>query len=282
MIELGKKQTLRCLRLRENGVYLGEATMEEEKGILLPKRQVPEGTKPGDLIEVFVYKDSEDRPIATTNEPMLVIGEAKVLTVAEVGKIGAFLDWGLERDLFLPFKQQKWKVKKGERIMAALYIDKSDRLCATMKVDPFLKSDSDYTKDAKVTGFVYEVNPKIGAFVAVDETYYGLIPASELDRSIRTGQDIEARVARVREDGKLVLSIRAKAYKQLELDAEAVYELIEEYNGKLPFNDKSDPELIKLETGLSKNAFKRAVGHLLKEGKIQIKENSIEINRRMK
>lgn len=276
MIELGKVQTLRILRIKENGAYLGEGIEREEKGVLLPRRQVPEGAKVGDQTEVFVYKDSEDRIIATVNRPNMTLGETSVLKVLEVGKIGAFLDWGLERDLFLPFKEQKWKVKKGEEILTALYIDKSNRLCATMKVDPYLKSDSPYKKDDTVTAFVYEINPKIGAFAAVDRKYYGLVPASELDRSIRTGQELEARVSRVREDGKLVLSVRAKAYKQLEIDADSVYELIEEYNGKLPFTDKSDAELIKLETGLSKNAFKRAVGHLLKEGKIEIKETSIE------
>lgn len=279
MIELGKKQTLKVLRRKENGVYLGEGN-SEEKGVLLPKKQVPEGITVGSELEVFIYKDSEDRLIATVNEPLLMLGGTAVLEVAEVGKIGAFLKWGLERDLFLPFKEQKWKVKKGEKLFVSLYVDKSRRLCATMKVDSYLSSDSPYGKDDTVTGILYEINPKLGAFVAVDGCYFGLIPSGEVSRDMKTGTEIEARVSRVREDGKLVLSAKKKAYKQMNIDAEAVYSLIEDYEGILPFNDKSDPELIKLETGLSKNAFKRAVGHLLKEGKIQIKENTIELIRR--
>lgn len=279
MIELGKKQVLKVLRCKEIGVYLGEGD-GEEKGILLPRKQVPDGIKAGSSLEVFIYKDSEDRLIATVNEPLIMLGETAVLEVAEVSKIGAFLKWGLERDLFLPFKEQRWKVRKGERVFVALYVDKSKRLCATMKTDDYLSSDSPYKKDDSVTGIIYEINPKLGAFIAIEGKYFGLIPASEAGRDLKSGMTVEARVARVREDGKLVLSAREKAYKQLSIDAESVFSLIEDYAGVLPFTDKSDPELIKLETGLSKNAFKRAVGHLLKEGKIQIKENSIELIRR--
>ena len=281
MMELGKKQTLKVLRKRENGVYLGESE-EAETGVLLPKKQVPEGTEPGDWLEVFLYKDSEDRLIATVNEPLLTLGELGVLTVAETADIGAFLDWGLERDLFLPFKEQKWKVKKGEQVYVALYLDKSRRLCATMRVERYLKADSPYKKDDTVTGILYDINRELGGFVAVDGRYFGMIPAVELDRELKSGGTVEARVARVRDDGKLVLSVRKKAYKQMNIDAEAVYSLMEDYGGKLPFTDKSDSDLIRLETGLSKNAFKRAVGHLLKEGKIQInaKADTIEMIRR--
>ncbi len=276
MMELGKKQTLRVLRKKEIGVYLGEGGSMEQ-GVLLPRKQVPDGIKVGDELEVFLYKDSEDRLIATVREPLLVIGELGLLTVVQAGSIGAFLDWGLERDLFLPFKEQKWKVRKGEKVLVSLYTDKSRRLCATMKIDKYLSADSPYKKDDEVKGILYEINRSIGGFVAVDRKYFGLIPAGELERDMVPGTELEARVSRVREDGKLVLSARKKAYKQMSIDAESVYELIESYNGILPFTDKSAPELIRLETGLTKNAFKRAVGHLLKEGKIQIKTDTIEL-----
>ncbi|QNM06361.1 CvfB family protein [Qiania dongpingensis] len=279
MIELGKKQTLKVLRQKEIGVYLGEG-ITGEPGVLLPRRQVPEGTVVGSEIEVFLYKDSEDRPIATVRDPLLSLGELAVLEVVEAGRIGAFLNWGLERDLFLPYKEQKWKVRPGEKVLVALYVDKSQRLCATMKVDDYLSADSPYEKDSSVTGVLYEINQELGAFVAVDSRYFGLIPAGEVSREMKTGVTVEARVARVREDGKLILSVREKAYKQLNLDAEAVLSLIEAYGGVLPFTDKADPGLIKLETGLSKNAFKRAVGHLLKENVIQIKTETIELIRR--
>ena len=276
MMELGKKQTLRVLRKKEIGVYLGEGGSMEQ-GVLLPRKQVPDGIKVGDELEVFLYKDSEDRLIATVREPLLVIGELGLLTVVQAGSIGAFLAWGLERDLFLPFKEQKWKVRKGEKVLVSLYTDKSRRLCATMKIDKYLSADSPYKKDDEVKGILYEINRSIGGFVAVDRKYFGLIPAGELERDMVPGTELEARVSRVREDGKLVLSARKKAYKQMSIDAESVYELIESYNGILPFTDKSAPELIRLETGLTKNAFKRAVGHLLKEGKIQIKTDTIEL-----
>ena len=276
MMELGKKQTLRVLRKKEIGVYLGEGGSMEQ-GVLLPRKQVPDGIKVGDELEVFLYKDSEDRLIATVREPLLVIGELGLLTVVQAGSIGAFLDWGLERDLFLPFKEQKWKVRKGEKVLVSLYTDKSRRLCATMKIDKYLSADSPYKKDDEVKGILYEINRSIGGFVAVDRKYFGLIPAGELERDMIPGTELEARVSRVREDGKLVLSARKKAYKQMSIDAESVYELIESYTGILPFTDKSAPELIRLETGLTKNAFKRAVGHLLKEGKIQIKTDTIEL-----
>ncbi len=278
MLELGKKQTLKVLRQKEIGVYLGEAGAEQS--VLLPRKQVPERIAVGDEIEVFLYKDSEDRLIATVHEPLLTMGSLEVLTVAETGRIGAFLNWGLERDLFLPFKEQKWKVRKGEKVLVSLYVDKSNRLCATMKVDSFLSGKSPYKKDDTVTGILYEINKSLGGFVAVDKKYFGLIPAGELSPEMVPGTAVEARVARVREDGKLVLSVRKKAYKQIVIDAEAVYSLIEDYDGVLPFTDKSDPGLIKLETGLTKNAFKRAVGHLLKEGKIIIKTDTIELTRR--
>ena len=276
MMELGKKQTLRVLRKKEIGVYLGEGGSMEQ-GVLLPRKQVPDGIKVGDELEVFLYKDSEDRLIATVREPLLTIGELGLLTVVQAGSIGAFLDWGLERDLFLPFKEQKWKVRKGEKVLVSLYTDKSRRLCATMKIDKYLSADSPHKKDDEVKGILYEINRSIGGFVAVDRKYFGLIPAGELERDMVPGTELEARVSRVREDGKLVLSARKKAYKQMSIDAESVYELIESYNGILPFTDKSAPELIRLETGLTKNAFKRAVGHLLKEGKIQIKTDTIEL-----
>ena len=276
MMELGKKQTLRVLRKKEIGVYLGEGGSMEQ-GVLLPRKQVPDGIKVGDELEVFLYKDSEDRLIATVREPLLAIGELGLLTVVQAGSIGAFLDWGLERDLFLPFKEQKWKVRKGEKVLVSLYTDKSRRLCATMKIDKYLSADSPYKKDDEVKGILYEINRSIGGFVAVDRKYFGLIPAGELERDMIPGTELEARVSRVREDGKLVLSARKKAYKQMSIDAESVYELIESYNGILPFTDKSAPELIRLETGLTKNAFKRAVGHLLTEGKIQIKTDTIEL-----
>ena len=276
-LKLGEKQTLVIVKKVEFGVYLAPAGAPEDK-VLLPAKQVPAGAKAGDEVEVFLYRDSSDRLIATTRTPKLMMGQVALLTVAQIGKVGAFLDWGLEKDLFLPFKQQTRKVKAGDQVLAALYIDKSGRLCATMNVYEQLRTDSPYKKDDKVTGRIYEISKNFGAFVAVDDCFSALIPKKELfgaTEQPKIGELVNARVVKVLEDGKLTLSIREKAYLQIQKDAEKIEKLLDSYEGALPFNDKAAPEVITHETGMSKNEFKRAVGHLLKEGKIQITERSI-------
>lgn len=278
MIKLGERQDLTIVKQVEFGVYLASDADEKEEKVLLPRKQVPEGARPGDVLTVFVYRDSSDRMIATTNTPKLTLGEVALLRVSQIGKIGAFLDWGLEKDLFLPFREQTSQVREGDECLAALYIDKSSRLCATMKIYPYLKKDSTYQKDDRVEGHVYEISKNFGAFVAVDDKYSGLIPMREMYGEIRVGDVVTARVTAVKEDGKLDLSIREKAYLQIEKDAQRVLELLESYDGVLPFNDKASPETIKRETQMSKNEFKRAVGNLLKAGKITITEKSIRRN----
>ncbi|MFG6369526.1 MAG: S1 RNA-binding domain-containing protein [Lachnospiraceae bacterium] len=276
MLELGKVQSLVIVKELEFGVYLGEvlnASIDDR--VLLPKKQVPQGSKIGDCIEVFLYKDSKDRIIATTNRPLLCVGEVGKLKVSQVTKIGAFLNWGLEKDVLLPYKEQTCKVKEGDEILAAIYIDKSSRLAATMKVYRYLRSDSDYQKEDIVRGTVYEIRDEFGAFVAVDDQFTALIPRNELYGEIKVGDVVTARVSAVKEDGKLDLSVREKAYLQIGKDAERIIRLIENHNGKLPFTDKADPERIRQETGMSKNEFKRAVGNLLKSGKIVIASDSI-------
>lgn len=276
MLNIGRKQRLVVVKKVEFGIYLGETREAGEKErILLPIKQVPEGTKEGDELEVFLYRDSSDRLIATTREPKLVLGELAVLNVVATGKIGAFLDWGLEKDLLLPYKEQTVKVKKDQEVLVALYIDKSDRLCATMKVYPYLKTQSPYVVEDQVEGRIYEISDNFGVFVAVDDQYSGLIPKTEAQGQYRPGEKVSCRVTNVREDGKLNLSPRKKAYQQMDEDSELVLKVIGEYAGVLPFDDKVSPEVIKREFGLSKAAFKRAVGHLLKEKKIKIQDKRI-------
>ncbi|EOS78775.1 hypothetical protein C817_03296 [Dorea sp. 5-2] len=270
---LGKKVRLMIVKQVDFGVYLGNS---QEK-VLLPKKEVPKGAELGDPVEVFLYKDSSDRLIATTGEPKITLGELKVLKVADTGKIGAFLDWGLPKDLLLPFREQTGKVKKGDEILVSLYVDKSDRLCATMKVYEKLRQDPPYQKDDRVEGIIYDSSDNFGMFVAVDDCYSALIPKREVFGDMRVGDRIQARVVRVKEDGKMDLAVREKAFMQMDADAEMVLKKIQENGGRLPFTDKAEPERIKKEFGLSKNAFKRAVGRLLKEGKIKIGEKSIEI-----
>lgn len=275
MIALGERQDLKIIKKVDFGVYLSSEDSTREEKVLLPIKQVPDGVQIGDKLEVFVYRDSKDRLIATTAMPKVTLENIARLKVVQTGTIGAFLDWGLEKDLLLPFKEQTRKVKEGEECLAALYIDKSNRLCATMKIYPYLRSDSPYQKDDRVSGTVYEISEQFGAFVAVDDKYSGLIARKELYEKLQIGDKVNARVVTVKEDGKLDLSIREKAYLQIETDSIRILELIDSFDGVLPFSDKASPEVIKRETQMSKNEFKRAVGHLLKEGKIMISEKSI-------
>ena len=252
------------------GVYLAkeqEADPEE--------KEVPENVQPGDEIEVFLYRDSKDRMIATVRQPKLSLGEVAVLRVKENGKIGAFLDWGLEKDLLLPFREQVRKVCPGEECLVALYLDKSKRLCATMKVYHYLRTDSPYEKDQKVTGTLYEISDNFGAFVAVDNCYSALIPKKEPLGNARVGDTVEARVTEMLKDGKLSLSLREKAYIQMNEDARKLLKLLEEQGGELPVGDKSSPEKIKELTGMSKNEFKRAAGNLYKQRLVQVEEHQL-------
>ena len=272
-MRLGEKQVLTVVKKVDFGVYLGS----DEERVLLPKKQVPEGIEVGDPVEVFLYKDSSDRMIATTKEPKLTLGNLAVLEVVDVGRIGAFLDWGLEKDLLLPFKEQTTKVEKGDRCLVSLYIDKSGRLCATMKVYPLLRTDSPYKKDDTVRGTVYEISRDFGVFVAVDDRFSALIPRREVYGRMYIGQQIEARVAAVKADGKLDLSVRGRIPEQMDADAQKIIDRIEKGGGGLPFTDKADPERIRDEFGMSKAAFKRAVGRLLKQGKVRIDEKQEKI-----
>ena len=273
-MQLGKKQLLTVVKIVDFGIYLADPDDPEDR-VLQPKKQGRAGVRPGDQMEVFLYKDSRDRPIATTAEPLLTLGDVGRLKVKEVSRIGAFLDWGLEKDLFLPFRQQTRKVRAGEECLVALYIDKSGRLCATMNVYEYLRTDSPYGPDDHVTGTVYQISENFGAFVAVDDLYSGLVPKKEFYDQAKIGDRVEARVTGVKADGKLDLSLREKTYLQSDEDAEQVMKAIEEFGGVLPFSDKASPEVIKRELSMSKNAFKRAVGRLLKEGRVEITDKSI-------
>lgn len=271
MIELGKIQPLMVVNKTEFGVYLGR---DDEK-VLLPAKYVDSDVEEGDSITVFVYRDSMDRLIATTKMPLITLGQVKSLKVKQVTKIGAFLDWGLEKDLLLPFKEQTVKVSEGKSYPVALYIDKSNRLCATMKIYKYLGTGHAYKAGDLVTGTAYEQIERFGMFVAVDDMYQGLIPNKALYGSVTVGDTVKATISKVHADGKIELALRAPSYLALSDDAEKIYEALRLNGGKLPFNDKSDPEDIKKEFDMSKASFKRACGHLLKEGKIQITDSGI-------
>lgn len=277
-IELGKYQELIVVKKTDFGVFLNTPAGEEKDKILLPKAQVPKNTELKDVLNVFVYKDSEDRPIATTLEPDLTLGGVARLIVNQVNKVGAFLEWGLSKELFLPYKEQLYPVKEGDAVLVTLYIDKSERLCASMHVYDALLNNSPYRKDDEVFGRVYEISENFGVFVAVDDKYSALIPQKEVFEKYRINQPVYARVAQVTEDGRLTLSVKKKIPEQMSEDADYIYGSLEDAGGFLPFHDKSDPEAIKNRFHMSKNAFKRAIGNLMKAGKITIAKDGIRIS----
>lgn len=276
MIEIGKWQTLTVIRSKDFGIYLGDAEHPEET-VLLPRKQVPDTLKAGGTIKVFIYRDSQDRKIATVNHPKLTVGEIGMLKAVSVGSIGAFMDCGLERDVLLPFKEQTAKVEAGKEYLVYMYVDKSERLCVTMRLYPHLDRQPPYRKDDAFRGTVYEYKEHMGAFVAVDNRYSGLIPRSEMFHPVYVGDVVEGRILNVREDGKMDLSMRRPAYLQMDVDRDVIFKRIQEEHGVLPFTDKASPERIRQEFGMSKNEFKRAVGRLLKEGLIEITEQEIRL-----
>lgn len=277
MIELGKRQNLTVVKKVDFGVYLAENEQSSVAGerVLLPNKQVPEGTGLHDTVNVFIYKDSQDRPIATCQKSLLEMGQIALLRVVSVSKIGAFLDWGLEKDLFLPFKEQTVRVREGDECLVTLYVDKSQRLCATMKLYHSLHTDSPYKEGDTVRGRVYEISDNFGVFLAVDHLYSALIPKKEAQGKYRPGDEVTVRVVKVREDGKLTVSPHQKAYLQMDVDCDNIMQVLDEFAGVLPFDDHVSPEVIKREFGISKAAFKRAVGRLLKEEKITIRDGRI-------
>ncbi|GFO85407.1 MULTISPECIES: CvfB family protein [Anaerostipes] len=275
MIELGKFQDLYIVKRKDFGVYVNDKKDADDGSILLPAKQVPKDARIGDRISCFVYKDSEDRPIATVHVPKITLGAIRPLRVKDVSSIGAFLDWGLEKDLFLPFKEQIGHIRPGREYLVSLYIDKSSRLCATMKIGKLLSTDHSYHAGDWVLGTIYNIHPDHGAFVAVEDQYLGRIPKQEIHEKLSVGDHLRMRITSVASDGKLNLSLHEKAYLQMDRDAKLVMDTIESYDGALPFNDKAKPAVIERELGLSKNAFKRAVGRLLKEGKITITPTGI-------
>lgn len=278
MIELGRMQKLEVKRITSVGVFLNvENSKRADADVLLPKKEVPENTEIGDTIEVFIYRDFQDRLIATVRRPKVVLGEIGLLKVVDITKIGAFLDWGLEKDLFLPFKEQSMKLEKGREYLIALYIDKSDRLCGTMKIKDFLESDAPYKEGDWVKGTIYSINEEFGAFVAVDNKYEGLIPKKELLGVYVPGEEVDLRITHIKPDGKLDLSLRDKFYIEIEDDAEFILNKIGGKGGVLMLNDNSSPKAIKKELNMSKSAFKRATGRLLKEGKIEFIEGGIKL-----
>ena len=247
----------------------GSVLAVQEK-VLLPFAEQTGELKRGQRVRVSFYDDKGGRLTATMRRPILLNGQLGILKVADVTKIGAFLDNGTPKQILLPFKEQTVSLKKGADVLVWLYEDKSGRQAATMRVYSHLLRHGPYSKDDVVSGFVYEINERLGIFVAVDNKYYGLIPSGENFTQLRYGDIVSARVSKVRDDGKLDLLIRDRLYKTVDDDAALILEELKKNNGFLPYGDRSEPEFIEQKFSMSKNQFKRALGHLYKNHIVEL------------
>ncbi|MBA3454814.1 MAG: nucleic acid-binding protein [Deltaproteobacteria bacterium] len=277
---LGNRLTLKIRRFADPGAYLvpDDAT-PDDVAILLPAREVPDDAREGDDVLVFVHLDSEDRPIATTREPKLTLGEVTFLEVTATTPIGAFVDWGLPKELLIPFAQQSRELFVGERQPIGLYVDNTGRLAGTMFVTDLLSHRPPKVElDEWVEGEAWRNDPDIGLFAILERSYVGLVPASE-PHKLKRGEVAKFRVSSILPDGKLVLSLRQQAHKEIESDAGRILAVLNRVDPPR-VGDKSDPETIRTLFGLSKKAFKRAVGRLLKEGTVIIDDTGSVILRK--
>ncbi len=276
MFKVGEFQTLEVMRELDFGYFLNFQSGDDQNDILLPKSDDMEELEIGSEIEVFVYLDAKDRLIATLEKPLGSVGELAYLKVVDKVKFGAFLDIGLQRDLFLPLIEIKYDLVVGQKYLVYIYLDKSGRLCASTKLYDHLTVDHEYKANDRVNGTVYLNNPEIGVFVAVEDEFKGLIPRNECFEDLKAGEKVNLRIIRVREDGKLDLATRQLVADQISIDAEKIFSKLLEQGNKLMFHDKSTPEDIKDTFAMSKKAFKRALGRLLRDERIEMYDDYIE------
>lgn len=273
MYNLGAFQLLTIVGKSSGGFYV--KAEGEEQAVLLPSGEVVGEVDVDDSVMVFIYKDTKDRLVATMKTPLAVVGDVAYLKVSDIVEFGAFIDVGLQRDVFVPLKEMKMLLKKGKSYLFYIYVDKSERLCATPKVYDYLTVDHEYKANDRVTGTVISVNSDVGVFVAVDNQYKGMIPKNEYFEDFAVGDLVDLRVIRVREDKKLDLATRHLVADQMVVDSEKIYSKLLHNGGKMYYHDKSSPEAIKAEFSMSKKAFKRALGRLMKENRIEMFEDHI-------
>lgn len=266
-VNAGKTVTLKVIENTEYGSFLA---LSEDKKVLLPFAEMTDKPKEGDEVEVTLYKDKGDRLTATMRKPVLAEGETGILTVAAVTKIGVFVDNGMPKQVLLPFRELLHTPEVGDEVLVYLYSDKSGREAGTMRVYRHLLRSSGYEEGDRVTGFVYEIKDDLGVFVAVDNKYYGLIPRAEYFGNLAYGDRVEARVSKVRSDGKLDLLMREKLHMTADRDADLILMELKRRGGELPYADRADAETVKEVFSMSKNQFKRALGYLYKKRLIEI------------
>jgi hypothetical protein len=273
MAEIGQFNKLKVIREVEFGVYLDGGSAG---GILLPKPEVPENTRPGDLLQVFVYLDSDDEPIATTRRPRARMGQFASLKVVEVNQIGAFLDWGLPKDLFLPFNEQVKPLQAGDYVTVFLYLDNTNRIAATAKLEKHLDPEAQFTQAQLVELLV--VRPTdIGYQVIIDNCAMGLLQRQDIHRPVRPGQRLPGFIKQVREDGKIDVMLEKPGYGRIDPLAQQVLKYLQSRDGFCPLGDKSAPEAIRELFGVSKKAYKMAVGQLMKAGRIRQDADGIHL-----
>ena len=279
MLELGRINTLTALRRTSVGIFLGDPVSDPEghNDILLPNKYVPRSLKMEDTIDVFVYTDSEDRLIATNLTPAIQRGEFAPLKVVSVTSIGAFLDWGLEKDLFVPFKEQNQLMRVGRWYVVYLYVDEeTDRLVASSKINRFLVDEADEGMEVgqEVDLLAYEPTD-LGMNVIVNSQYRGLLYANELFQKVYPGDRLTGYIKNIREDGRLDVSLQQPGYQHVEPSARRILDVLQRRKGFLPLTDHSQPEAIYEMLEMSKKTFKKAIGALYRDRKIRIEPNGI-------
>ncbi len=273
MIELGNYNELEVLRDTSVGLFLGSKTGTE---ILLPNKYVPKAIEIGDQLLVFCYLDHEERPIATTLKPTVIRNKFGFLQVAEVNKIGAFMDWGLEKHLLVPFSEQRDKMKEGQWYVVHCYMDDiSFRLVASNKIDKFLNNENLKVREREEVDLLFTRLTDLGWEAIINDVHKGLVYSNEIFKRVAVGDRTKGYVKNIRPDNKLDISLQAIGEKVLEPAANAIYERLKSHGGFLPLHDKSDPLQIKQELQMSKKTFKKGIGTLYKARKIEIKEDGI-------
>jgi predicted RNA-binding protein (virulence factor B family) len=275
MTKIGAYDTLTVVKEVDFGVYLDGNELGE---ILLPKRYVPENYSPTEGIEVFIYLDSEARIIATTEKPFLEINKFANLEVASVSEVGAFLNWGLPKDLLLPFREQKKKVEQGEKVIVYLYLDdESQRLVASSRVDKFLDNLPVHYDPGQDVELLIHSETELGYKAIVDDLYWGMLYKNEIFQDIEIGQKIDGFIKKVRDDEKIDVSLQKAGFEQVDDTAKQILEHLKANNGAMAISDKSSPEEINKEFGISKKNFKKAVGNLYKRKLILIDDSGIRL-----
>lgn len=277
MINLGVYNSLAVLRRAEQGLYLGDDSGES---VLLPNKYIPEGAGIGDTLNVFIYNDSEDRIIATTLVPKVTLNKFACLEVVNVTDNGAFLDWGLAKDIFVPFNEQSKKLEVGQHPIVFLYLDKlSNRLAASCKLNKFLQSETiDVKENDEVEALIAE-KTEIGINVIINDLYKGILYQNEIFQTLQYGDRMKAYIKKKREDNKIDVTLQKPGYANVLPNEEKILARLKENNGFLNLNDYSSPEEITAALEMSKKTFKKAIGSLFKQRKIRIEEKGIYLNK---